>query len=200
MDPRRGLSGGQRRRLQLARLLMDGPNVLILDEPTNDFDVETLTALEDLLDSFGGTLIVVSHDRYFCERVTDLVFGLLGDGTVRHLPGGIPEYLKIRQETDHVPLMADEPGFTPDADVSSASPAAPDATQTRAAKKQLSRLERTIAACDKEEQKLHDQLAEHATDYEKCAELNSALIESKERKHAAELEWMELAEQLEGAG
>ena len=194
------LSGGQRRRLQLARLLMDGPNVLILDEPTNDFDVETLTALEDLLDSFGGTLIVVSHDRYFCERVTDLVFGLLGDGTVRHLPGGIPEYLKIRQETDHVPLMADEPGFTPDADVSSASAAALDATQTRAAKKQLSRLERTIAACDKEEQKLHDQLAEHATDYEKCAELNSALIESKERKHAAELEWMELAEQLEGAG
>lgn len=194
------LSGGQRRRLQLARLLMDGPNVLILDEPTNDFDVETLTALEDLLDSFGGTLIVVSHDRYFCERVTDLVFGLLGDGTVRHLPGGIPEYLKIRQETDHVPLMADEPGFTPDADVSSASPAALDATQTRAAKKQLSRLERTIAACDKEEQKLHDQLAEHATDYEKCAELNSALIESKERKHAAELEWMELAEQLEGTG
>lgn len=193
------LSGGQRRRLQLARLLMDGPNVLILDEPTNDFDVETLTALEDLLDSFGGTLIVVSHDRYFCERVTDLVFGLLGDGTVRHLPGGIPEYLKIRQETDHVPLMADEPGFTPDADVSNAS-AALDATQTRAAKKQLSRLERTIAACDKEEQKLHDQLAEHATDYEKCAELNSALIESKERKHAAELEWMELAEQLEGAG
>lgn len=194
------LSGGQRRRLQLARLLMDGPNVLILDEPTNDFDVETLTALEDLLDSFGGTLIVVSHDRYFCERVTDLVFGLLGDGTVRHLPGGIPEYLKIRQETDHVPLMADEPGFTPDADVSSASAAALDATQTRAAKKQLSRLERTIAACDKEEQKLHDQLAEHATDYEKCAELNSALIESKERKHAAELEWMELAEQLEGTG
>lgn len=194
------LSGGQRRRLQLARLLMDGPNVLILDEPTNDFDVETLTALEDLLDSFGGTLIVVSHDRYFCERVTDLVFGLLGDGTVRHLPGGIPEYLKIRQETDHVPLMADEPGFTPDADVSNASAAALDATQTRAAKKQLSRLERTIAACDKEEQKLHDQLAEHATDYEKCAELNSALIESKERKHAAELEWMELAEQLEGAG
>ncbi len=193
------LSGGQRRRLQLARLLMDGPNVLILDEPTNDFDVETLTALEDLLDSFGGTLIVVSHDRYFCERVTDLVFGLLGDGTVRHLPGGIPEYLKIRQETDHVPLMADEPGFTPDADVSNAS-AALDATQTRAAKKQLSRLERTIAACDKEEQKLHDQLAEHATDYEKCAELNSALIESKERKHAAELEWMELAEQLEGTG
>lgn len=194
------LSGGQRRRLQLARLLMDGPNVLILDEPTNDFDVETLTALEDLLDSFGGTLIVVSHDRYFCERVTDLVFGLLGDGTVRHLPGGIPEYLKIRQDTDHVPLMADEPGFTPDADVSSASAAALDATQTRAAKKRLSRLERTIAACDKEEQKLHDQLAEHATDYEKCAELNSALIESKDRKHAAELEWMELAEQLEGAG
>ena len=193
------LSGGQRRRLQLARLLMDGPNVLVLDEPTNDFDVETLTALEDLLDSFGGTLIVVSHDRYFCERVTDLVFGLLGDGKVRHLPGGIVEYLKIRQETDHVPLMADD-SSTPDDSLSGVGVATQvlDATQARAAKKQLSRLERTIAACDKEEQNLHEQLAAHATDYEKCAELNAALNESQERKNEAEVAWMELAETLEG--
>ena len=90
------LSGGERRRLQLTRLLMDSPNVLLLDEPTNDFDVETLTALEDLLDSFGGTLLVISHDRYFLERVCDRFVGLLGDAKLRDLPGGIEEYLKLR--------------------------------------------------------------------------------------------------------
>lgn len=90
------LSGGERRRLQLTRLLMDSPNVLLLDEPTNDFDVETLTALEDLLDSFGGTLLVISHDRYFLERVCDRFVGLLGDSKLRDLPGGIDEYLKLR--------------------------------------------------------------------------------------------------------
>lgn len=195
------LSGGQRRRLQLARLLMDGPNVLILDEPTNDFDVETLTALEDLLDSFGGTVIVVSHDRYFCERVTDSVYGLLGDGRVRHLPGGIPEYLKIRQETDHVPLMTDEAPVASSADGPAAieKPAGLDANELRAAKKQMARLERTIAACDKEEESLHRELAAHATDYEKCAELNVALTASIERKNDAESQWLVLAEQLEGS-
>ena len=90
------LSGGERRRLQLTRLLMDSPNVLLLDEPTNDFDVETLTALEDLLDSFGGALLVISHDRYFLERVCDRFVGLLGDSKLRDLPGGIDEYLKLR--------------------------------------------------------------------------------------------------------
>ncbi len=90
------LSGGERRRLQLTRLLMDSPNVLLLDEPTNDFDVETLTALEDLLDSFGGTMIVISHDRYFLERVCDNFVGLLGDGSLRDLPGGVEQYLTLR--------------------------------------------------------------------------------------------------------
>jgi len=90
------LSGGERRRLQLTRLLMDSPNVLLLDEPTNDFDVETLTALEDLLDSFGGTLLVVSHDRYFLERVCDTFVGLVGDKALRDLPRGIDEYLALR--------------------------------------------------------------------------------------------------------
>ena len=102
------LSGGERRRLQLTRLLMDSPNVLLLDEPTNDFDVETLTALEDLLDSFGGTLLVISHDRYFLERVCDTFVGLLGDGELRDLPGGIEQYLTLRAASlkDQAPVKS----------------------------------------------------------------------------------------------
>src|SRR4051812_33366003 len=92
----RDLSGGERRRLQLMRLLMDEPNVLLLDEPTNDLDIDTLTALEDLLDSWPGTLVVVSHDRYFVERVCDDVFALDAAGSIRHLPGGIEQYVALR--------------------------------------------------------------------------------------------------------
>ena len=100
------LSGGEKRRLQLTRLLMDSPNVLLLDEPTNDFDIETLTELEDLLDSYGGTLIVISHDRYFLERVCDRFVGLLGDSAVRDLPRGVDEYLELRYEAMSTPVLA----------------------------------------------------------------------------------------------
>src|SRR6185295_538734 len=93
----RDLSGGERRRLQLMRLLMEEPNVLLLDEPTNDLDIDTLTALEDLLDGWAGTLLVVSHDRYFLERVCDRTVALLGDGGLRDLPGGVDEYLALRR-------------------------------------------------------------------------------------------------------
>ena len=96
----RDLSGGERRRLQLMRLLMDEPNVLLLDEPTNDLDIDTLTALEDLLDAWPGTLVVVSHDRYFVERVCDNVYALMGDGAIRHLPGGIEQYLELRHAAE----------------------------------------------------------------------------------------------------
>ena len=92
------LSGGERRRLQLLRLLMDGPNVLLLDEPTNDLDIDTLTAFEDILDGWPGTLLVVSHDRYFLERTTDQVAALYGDGRIRLLPGGVDEYLAHREQ------------------------------------------------------------------------------------------------------
>ena len=92
------LSGGERRRLQLTRLLMDEPNVLLLDEPTNDLDIETLTSLEDVLDGWAGTLLVVSHDRYLLERVCDRQVALLGDGKVRELPGGVDQYLELRHE------------------------------------------------------------------------------------------------------
>src|SRR6185503_9929281 len=94
--PVRDLSGGERRRLQLMRLLMGEPNVLLLDEPTNDLDIDTLTALEDLLDAWPGTLVVVSHDRYFVERVCDNVYALDEAGGIRHLPGGIEQYLAER--------------------------------------------------------------------------------------------------------
>jgi ATP-binding cassette subfamily F protein uup len=93
------LSGGERRRFQLLRLLLDEPNVLLLDEPTNDLDIETLTVLEDFLDAWPGTLVVVSHDRYFLERVTDVVYGLLDDGRISLLPGGVDEYLQRRSGT-----------------------------------------------------------------------------------------------------
>ena len=90
------LSGGERRRVQMLRLLMDEPNVLLLDEPTNDLDIETLTEFEDLLDGWPGTLVVVSHDRYFLERVTDHVVALLGDARLAFLPGGVDEFLELR--------------------------------------------------------------------------------------------------------
>src|SRR5206468_11627729 len=92
------LSGGERRRLQLLRLLMGEPNVLLLDEPTNDLDIDTLQALEDVLDGWPGTLLVVSHDRYFVERVADTTMALLGDGSLAALPGGIDEYLERRKK------------------------------------------------------------------------------------------------------
>src|SRR5690606_23200346 len=100
--------GGERRRLQLLRLLMDEPNVLFLDEPTNDLDIETLTQLEDLLDGWPGSLVVISHDRYFMERTTDRIYALLGDGTLRMLPRGVDEYLerRSRQSTSSAPATA----------------------------------------------------------------------------------------------
>jgi ABC transport system ATP-binding/permease protein len=131
------LSGGERRRLQLMRLLMGGPNVLLLDEPTNDLDIDTLTALEDLLDSWPGTLIVVSHDRYFVERVCDDVYALTPDGAIRHLPGGIDQYIERRRDAG--------------ASASASAPTPPRGPKTpssaslqRAARKQIQRLERAL--------------------------------------------------------
>ena len=179
---------------------MDGPNVLILDEPTNDFDVETLTALEDLLDSFGGTIIVVSHDRYFLERVTDQVYALTGDGLVRHLPRGIEEYLEIRQASDHVALVNTGSGAgSGDSAAAATSGPALSSADLRAVRKQLSKLEKAIVAADKQEALLHQQLSEFASDFAKCAELNAELAAVLERKNDAETEWMVVAEQLEGS-
>src|SRR6185437_12304359 len=131
------LSGGERRRLQLLRLLLGQPNVLLLDEPTNDLDTDTLAELEDLLDSWAGTLIVVSHDRYLIERVCDSTVALLGDGSVAAFPGGIEQYLQLRAEA----RTADQP--TPDRP--------PRKGDSRTARKELARLERELDKLERQE-------------------------------------------------
>ena len=187
------LSGGERRRLQLTRLLMSGPNVLILDEPTNDFDVETLTALEDLLDGFAGTLIVISHDRYFLERVCDDFYALLGDGRLTHLTGGVEEYLdRVRSR----PVSA-KSGVAI-ADAPPKVTAKQQRLDQRALAKEMARIERAIAKLDDNERGLHEQMAEAATDHARLADLNPELQESERRKAELEDEWMRLATDLEG--
>jgi ATP-binding cassette subfamily F protein uup len=176
------LSGGERRRLQLTRLLMGAPNVLVLDEPTNDFDVETLAALEDLLDGFAGTLLIVSHDRYFLERVCDDFVALLGDGRVRDLPGGVDEYLGLRRRVEEAP---------PRTEGSAAPPTA--AAVDREAQKAMSRIERQIEKLQQREARLHAQLAEHATDFERVATLHAELREVEAARMGLEEEWLELA-------
>jgi ATP-binding cassette subfamily F protein uup len=181
------LSGGERRRLQLLRLLMDEPNVLLLDEPTNDLDIDTLTALEDLLDSWPGTLIVVSHDRYLVERVCDTVWALMGDGQLRMLTGGIEEYLARRRAAEPG-SAAVEPGPARAGDTR--------AGDTRAAKKEAARLERQVAKLDAKEAQLHAALAQHATDYERVAELDAELRSVQAQREEAEEAWLALSELL----
>ncbi|WAL73513.1 ABC-F family ATP-binding cassette domain-containing protein [Kitasatospora sp. YST-16] len=185
------LSGGERRRLQLLRLLMDEPNVLFLDEPTNDLDIETLNQLEDLLDGWPGSMVVISHDRFFIERTTDTAYALLGDRRMRMLPGGVDEYLERRT------AMAEAAAQAAAAQV----PAAAESTglsagDLRAAKKELQKIERQIAKLDEQESKLHAQLAEHAADFSKVAELDAKLRKVREDKEELEMSWLELAEQV----
>ncbi len=192
--PVEDLSGGERRRLQLLRLLLAQPNVLLLDEPTNDLDTDTLAALEDLLDSWPGTIVVVSHDRYLIERVCDTTVALLGDGTVRDLPGGVDEYLRRRRAAID---SADAPTLTPSGATSEAAgrPGGARKVDPRTARKELTKLERLIARLDAREKALHGELATHATDYATVAELNSELIGVRAEKDAAEESWLQLAEE-----
>jgi len=172
------LSGGERRRLQLLRLLLTTPNVLLLDEPTNDLDTDTLAELEDLLDSWPGTIVVVSHDRYLIERVCDSTVALLGDGSLAALPGGVDEYLARRQ-----------------ASTAPASASRERRSDPRAARRELTRLERQIASLEKREATLHAELAEHATDFERVSTLDTELRKVLAERDAAEHAWLELAEQ-----
>jgi ATP-binding cassette subfamily F protein uup len=188
------LSGGERRRLQLLRLLMGEPNVLMLDEPTNDLDIETLTALEDLLDGWPGTLVVVSHDRYFLERTTDHVVALLGDGALRALPGGVDEYLERRRAAAGVrPAVAGPVAAEP-------APAGPTAADARAARKELARIERQLERVAVREAQLHEAIAADATDYEKVAALDAELRELAAERGALEEQWLAAAEVSDGAG
>ena len=188
------LSGGERRRLQLTRLLMAEPNVLLLDEPTNDLDVDTLSNLEDLLDGWPGTLIVVSHDRYLTERVCDTVVALFGDGKITHLPGGIEEYLRRRAATGTstaTPRAADAPSPQPTAQTVSAA-------EQRAARKEASRLERRMTQLTKQEAQLHEKLAAAATDPARLLGLDAELKAVLAEQETVEVEWLEVAERAEG--
>ncbi|GIG85634.1 ABC-F family ATP-binding cassette domain-containing protein [Plantactinospora endophytica] len=189
------LSGGERRRLQLLRLLAAEPNVLLFDEPTNDLDTDTLAALEDLLDSWPGTLIVASHDRYLVERVTDVVYGMFGDGRLVHLPGGIDEYL-ARAGTPGAPVSNGRAGQTAPVVPAERVEGRLSGGELRAARKELSRLERQIGKLEQRESALHDQMAEHATDYSRISELDDQLRAVRAEREQTEEAWLALAEQV----
>ncbi|MCW2959316.1 MAG: transporter related protein [Solirubrobacterales bacterium] len=186
------LSGGERRRLQLMRLLMEEPNVLILDEPTNDLDIDTLRALEDLLDAWPGTLVVVSHDRYFVERVCDNVHALMGDGKIRHLPGGIEQYIELRSGAA---TAAQGAGAGAGA---SARQGAPGQAVQRAARKDVQRLERAMTKLDAREEKLHEDMAVAAADHGRLRTLNAQLTELTDQREQLESDWLEASERAEG--
>jgi ABC transport system ATP-binding/permease protein len=192
------LSGGERRRLQMLRLLAGEPNVLLFDEPTNDLDTDTLAALEDLLDSWPGTLIVASHDRYLVERVTDTVYGMFGDGRLVHLPGGVDEYLaRATGKPAPAPAPAAEPAAASAG--TGAERSGMSAAEVRAARKDLVRLERAVGRLEEREAALHDAMATHATDYAKVAELDGQLRDLRAERERVEEEWLALAEQVDAS-
>ncbi|HEY2287401.1 MAG TPA: ABC-F family ATP-binding cassette domain-containing protein [Streptosporangiaceae bacterium] len=190
------LSGGERRRVQMLRLLMAEPNVLLLDEPTNDLDIETLTELEDLLDGWPGTLVVVSHDRYFLERVTEHVVALLGDGKLSFLAGGVDEYLdRVRAVRAVAPRGG--AGSSPAAAAAPDGPPRLSAAEERTARKELQRLERQVDRLSAREAELADQLAAHASDYEKLTSLGAELKAAQAEKADLEERWLAVAAELE---
>lgn len=216
------LSGGERRRLQLTRVLMAEPNVLLLDEPTNDLDIDTLQELESLLDSWPGTLVVISHDRYLIERIADNTYALFGDSSLTHLPGGIEEYLRRRaqlaaQESTGVlnlaPAAADSTASA--ASAASASSASADAAasagaaanppkklssqQERDITKKMNALERKMGKLDPQIDKVTNEMARAAEDVDtaELTRLDRQLKELHEQREELELQWLELGEQLE---
>ena len=180
------LSGGEKRRLQLTRLLMDSPNVLLLDEPTNDFDIETLTELEDLLDSYSGTLIVISHDRYFLERVCDRFVGLLGDGALRDLPRGVDQYLEQRADSLQQPNS--------EAKAKGASSAA----EQRQLKKDLVRVERQIQKSKEKITELEAAQESAAFDPAELLRISEEVENQRTELNTREEEWLEITDQLGG--
>jgi ABC transport system ATP-binding/permease protein len=186
------LSGGERRRLQLLLMLLTEPNVLLLDEPTNDLDIETLTELEDVMDGWPGSIVVVSHDRYFLERVTDHVLAII-DGQLAFLPGGVEEYLTLRERAAAVPGRQKP---SPVAGAQSPSrQASSSAARQRAGQKELTRLERQIARLSDAEERLHTALAESATDYVRLIELGDELRAVQAERTELEERWLTVAEE-----
>ena len=192
------LSGGERRRFQLLMLLLEEPNVLLLDEPTNDLDIDTLQVLEDFLDAWPGTLVVVSHDRYFLERVTDSVWALLGDGQVSMLPRGVDEYLERRaQGLAPTGAGAGAGAGAGGGDVPTSKRAKPGSAEERAARKAVTRVEKAIKRLDAREAELNVQVLEHASDHAKVATLGAELSALAAEKDELEMEWLEASELLE---
>jgi ABC transport system ATP-binding/permease protein len=178
------LSGGERRRLQILRLLLEEPNVLILDEPTNDLDIDTLTVIEDYLDSWPGTLLVVTHDRYFLERVCDVCYALMGNGSCVLLPGGVEQYLQFRRDRS-----TESPRTKAAADAEPRGSAA-----SRQARKDLARLETQIARLDERLTALHEQMAAAASDYLRLAELQREIELISASRGELERSWLEAAD------
>ena len=180
----RDLSGGEKRRLQLTRLLMGSPNLLLLDEPTNDLDVETLAALEDLLDSFAGVLIVISHDRYFLERTCDRFYGLLGNEELRDLPKGIEQYLELREVIRERELAHKvEKGIS-------------NAAEERLIKKEIAKLDKQIAKVVAEEASLKAEEEAASFDHQRLIEIGEKLREVSSRRQELENQWLELSERI----
>ena len=225
MTPIKDLSGGQKRRMQLLLILLDEPNVLIMDEPGNDLDTDMLAVMEDLLDTWPGTLIVVSHDRYLLERVTDQQFALIG-GKIRHLPGGVQDYLDMTEAIKNgKDPFADEnagkagkgrknsdagdPATTaPSVGGAASSPSTGDSSSASAPKltgkafheasKRVAAIERKLAKLEEQKADLEAQMAAHdPSDYEGLGKLNEQLQAVTDESESLEMEWMELSEQLE---
>ncbi|QRP60530.1 ABC-F family ATP-binding cassette domain-containing protein [Corynebacterium minutissimum] len=214
------LSGGERRRLQLTRVLMAEPNVLLLDEPTNDLDIDTLQELESLLDSWPGTMVVISHDRYLIERIADNTYALFGDGKLTNLPGGIEEYLRRRQQMEAAAsrgvIDLGEKSSTAGSDTGGASTdttvsenAAPvkrlSSQEERELTKKMNALERKMAKLDEKTSQLNQHMADAAEkmasgegDSAELSRLDSDLKAVAAEREELEMEWLELGEQLEG--
>ncbi len=194
------LSGGELRRFQLLRLLLSEPNVLLLDEPTNDLDIETLTVLEDFLDGWPGTLVVVSHDRYFLERTVDTVWALLDDGQISMLPRGVDEYLERRLQALHDAesglLMRSNPDSAT-GDARNVQKASTGSAEERAARKAMARIDRQLARVAAREAELNAAIIEAGQDYELLTRLGAELQALAAERGALETEWLEVAEALE---
>lgn len=195
--PVKDLSGGERRRLQLTRVLMSEPNVLLLDEPTNDLDIDTLQELENLLDTWPGTLVVISHDRYLIERIADVTYALFGDGKLTNLPGGITQYLERRAATaeDTGPLdLGEKPAQQ--------APTGLSSQEERELRKKMKALERKIGKVDEEIEAAEAEIATMSSadspDFAAIGEKTQALGALKEERDELEMQWLELGEELEG--
>jgi ABC-type multidrug transport system ATPase subunit len=177
------LSGGERARVMIARLMLAPADVLLLDEPTNDLDIDTLTVVEDFLDGWPGTLIVVTHDRYFLERVTDVTYALSGDGRCELLPGGIDQYLAARRD--------------PTPTETSAGPGRAESERARQRRtgKELTRIENQLAKADARIDELHEAMAAVANDHVRLAELNTELNALLTRKDELEEAWLAAADE-----